>query len=137
MDIENLIKPGLWIEESFRVEEKHLAVHTGGASFQALATSSMIMWTENICHRLLEKKLPAGISCVTVLVKMQHLSPTPAGAKLRIHCEVLDSSSKEITLRVKIWDEHELVGEGRHTMVVVDKERFTRRIEAKLAYSDQ
>jgi fluoroacetyl-CoA thioesterase len=131
MDPHKPIQPGLTLEESFFVAEAHLANHVGSGGLPVLATPVMITWMEQLSHRLLEENLPAGTSSVGVQMTVQHLAPTPPGGVVRVRCQVVEVIGREVLFEVKAWDEHELVGEGHHRRVIIDSERFMRRVTAK------
>jgi predicted thioesterase len=118
-------------EETFTVEERHLAPHVGSGAARVLATPWMIGFMEGTSHRLIAEHLPEGYSSVGVVVNVRHLAPTPAGSSVRVKAEVLAVDDRRITLRIQAWDSVELVGEGTHERYIIDVERFLRRVASK------
>jgi predicted thioesterase len=137
MDLAELIEPGMVNEASFVVEEHHLASHIGSGSAGVLATPAMIGLMERTALLLLERLIPAGQSSVGVHVDVRHLAPTPVGAAIRVRAEVLSVEGLKVNFSVQAWDEHEQIGEGRHQRVVIDLDRFLKRVAAKTRQESQ
>ena len=131
MDISSLVHPGQTREEAFLVEEEHSALTVGSGSARVLATPWMIAFAERTAYRLLAERLPAGSSSVGVLVEISHKAPTPVGNRVRVSAEVSEINGLWVTFKVRILDDYELIGEGRHQRVVIDEARFESRVAAK------
>ena len=54
------------------------------------------------------------------------------GMRVRATVEVLRVEGRTIYFRVRAEDERELIGEGTHERVVVNLERFDKRVQDKL-----
>jgi predicted thioesterase len=93
----------------------------------------MILFMERTSHGLLASHLPEGYSSVGVVVEVRHLAPTPIGTGVHVCSEILEVDGNRVLFAVEAWDTKEKVGEGRHQRVVVDRERFLRRVGTKLA----
>jgi len=96
-----------------------------------LATPWMIAFMERNARRLLGERLPAGYSSVGSHVDVRHLAPTPVGGRVRVRAEVLAVDGWKVEFVIQAWDEQELIGEGRHQRVVIEEERFLRRVARK------
>ena len=131
MDYQKTLRQGQIREEIFTVEEEHAAASVGSGGSRVLATPWMIAFMERVAYRLLAEHLGEGESSVGVLVKVRHLAPTPVGASVRVRAEVEDQKNSQVTFIVAAWDQKEKIGEGNHKRVVIDKERFLRRVAAK------
>jgi fluoroacetyl-CoA thioesterase len=71
------------------------------------------------------------MSSVGVLVNIRHLAPSLVGSAIRARAEVQAVEGSKVTFNVRAWDERELVGEGQHQRVVIDEERFLKRVAEK------
>jgi predicted thioesterase len=131
MDLAEIFQPGMSGEDTFVVEQGHLALHVGSGSAGVLATPWLIAYLERVAHRLLVARLPAGYSSVGVWVDVRHLAPTPLGSQVRARVELVEIEGMRATFTVQAWDETELIGEGKHQRVVIDEARFLRRVAAK------
>jgi predicted thioesterase len=131
MDYQKTIHQGLAREETFTVEEEHTALHVGSGGSRVLATPWMIAFIERVAYRLLVEHLAEGESSVGVQVDVRHLAPTPIGSTVRVKVEVDQIENTQVTFNVAVWDQAEKVSEGSHRRVVIDEERFLRRVSAK------
>ena len=131
MDWEHLIKPGATREQDFIVEDAHSAIHIGSGSHQVLATPWMITFMERTARQLLAASLPAGYSSVGVRVDIRHLAPTPVGRQVRVRAEVVAVEGSKVTFTVQAADESEQIGAGWHERVIIEEERFLRRVAKK------
>jgi fluoroacetyl-CoA thioesterase len=131
MEVTDLIQPGMTREESYLVEEEHTAIHVGSGSLRVLATPWMIAFMERNARRLIGEHLPQGYSSVGAWVDVHHLAPTPVGGQVRVRAEVLAVDGWKVDLSIQAWDEQEQIGNGQHQRVVIDEERFLRRVARK------
>jgi predicted thioesterase len=131
MDYQKTLRQGLTREETFIVEGEHAALHVGSGGSRVLATPWMIAFMERVTYRLLAEHLGEGESSVGVLVNVHHLAPTPIGTSVRVKVEVEALNKSQVTFTVGAWDQDEKIGEGSHQRVVIDEERFLRRVAAK------
>lgn len=131
MDLTQLVQPGLIREETYTVEDQHSALAVGSGAARVLATPWMIAFMERAAHRLLAERLPEGSSSVGVQVDVRHTAPTPVGNRVQVTVEVTEVNALLVSFAVRLKDDYEVVGEGRHQRVVIDAARFERRVEAK------
>lgn len=131
MILSELLQPGASNEDHFTVTDQITAYQVGSGSVRVLATPWMIAYMERAAHRLLTSCLPEGYSSVGTLVNVRHLAPTPLGSKVRVLAEVLSLEGNLVYFAVRAWDDFELIGEGEHERVVINAERFLRRVEKK------
>jgi fluoroacetyl-CoA thioesterase len=127
------IRPGLVGEKTLVVTEERTAKHIGSGGLRVLATPAMAMLIERTCLELVEPMLPEGQSTVGSGISVRHLGPTPLGMTVRARVEVTAVEDRQITFRAEVWDDVEKVGEGEHRRVVIDMDRFLRRIRSKRA----
>jgi fluoroacetyl-CoA thioesterase len=133
LEVSELIHPGMIREDSFTIAMENSAIHLGSGSTRVLATPWMIAFMERVSHRLLTCCLPEGLSSVGSHLDVRHIAPTPVGATIRVKAEVLSVEGNRIFFSIQAWDEQEKIGEGRHERVVIDEQRFLKRVENKKA----
>lgn len=131
MDVNEVIHPGMTLEKNIVVKKKHLAIHLGSGNLGVLATPAMIAFMEALSHQLLAQNLPEGYSSVGAHVDVHHLAPTPLGSKIRVKTEVVEVNGIHVLFNVQAWDGVEQIGRGLHERVVIDYDRFMRRVTAK------
>jgi len=131
MDSLERIKPGLWREEQFLVEEEHTAYHIGSGDERVLGTPWMISFMERVSNRLVLENLPEGFMSVGFHVDVKHLAPTPVNSTVRVRVEIMDTHKSRVILRVEAWDHQEKIGEGTHVRVVVERAVFMEKTKGK------
>lgn len=131
MQLDEYIQPGMKNNFSLVVEEKHTAVRIGSGTLRVLASPVMITYMEIVSRQLLDKHIPKGYSSVGIHVDVHHLAPSPIDANLSVICEVVGVDGIKVTFKVLAMDEQEKVGEGYHKRVVIDVDRFLRRVKDK------
>lgn len=121
----------MYREIVFEVTEEHSAIQLGSGSLRVLATPMMIRFMEITSHRLLEGYLPEGFSSVGVHINVRHQAPTPINNPVKVRAEILELNQSRVLFSVRAWDDLEQVGEGLHQRVVIDLDRFMKRVEVK------
>lgn len=130
-DFSNL-KPGLTGSAQIRVGEEQTAPRVGSGRVRVLATPVMINMMEAAALDAIERLLPEGHQSLGTHLDVGHYAATPVGMTLRANAEVTNIEGRNVTFRVEAFDDKERIGDGTHTRVVVNVERFDRRIQKKL-----
>jgi predicted thioesterase len=99
---------------------------------RVLATPVMINMMEAAALDAIENLLPAGHQSLGTHLDVGHYAATPVGMTLRATAKVTEIDGRNIMFRVEAFDDRERVGDGTHTRVVVNVERFDARIQRKL-----
>ncbi len=136
MELTDNIKPGMAREETFLVQEDETARHIGSGASRVLASPWLIAFMERVSHRLIAEQLPEEFSSVGVLINVRHVAPTPVGSQVKVRADVTEVDGSRVTLNVQAWDHVELIGEGSHQRIVIDQERFLRRVDAKRSVAE-
>jgi fluoroacetyl-CoA thioesterase len=113
------------------VGEQHTAPRIGSGRIRVLATPVMISLIEAAALAAVENSLPEEHQSLGTRLDLSHIAATPVGMRVRATAEVVRVEGRTIHLRVRAEDERELIGEGTHERVVVNLERFDRRVQDK------
>ena len=62
-----------------------------------------------------------------------HVLATPVGMRVTAEARIVRVENRTVFLFVAARDEKELIGDGEHQRVVVNVEKFSLRVQAKLA----
>ncbi len=100
---------------------------------QVFATGYMVALLEWTCFLLKAPHLEAGEGSVGVAVDFSHVAATPAGFTVTVDAELIDVKERRLTFDMRAHDGVDLITEGRHERMVVEWERFNRRIAEKTA----
>jgi predicted thioesterase len=126
------IKLGLTGNAELVVGEEHTAPRIGSGRVRVLATPVMINLIEAAALKAAEHLLPVGHQSLGTHLDVRHYAATPVGMKIRATAEITKIDGRTITFRVFAEDEKEPIGDGTHDRVVVNVERFDKRVQQKL-----
>lgn len=125
------LQPGMTGHAEMIVGSNDTAPRVGSGRIAVLATPVMINLIEEAALDAVEGHLPAGSQSLGTHLDVSHTAATPTGMRVRARAVLERVDGRTIEFAVHVEDEQELVGEGRHTRVVVAAERFQARIDAK------
>ena len=126
------LKDGLPGSAELLVGDEHTAPRVGSGRVRVLATPVMINLMEAAALDAIERLLPAGHQSLGTHLNVGHYAATPVGMRLRATAVVTRVEGRTVEFRVEAFDEKERVGDGTHTRVVVNVERFDQRVQRKL-----
>ncbi len=127
------VKPGLKGSVELTVGEEHTAPSVGSGAIHVLGTPVMINLMEAAALDAAEHLLPAGHQSLGIHLDVTHVAATPVGMKVRATAEVTAVEGNRLQFRVEAHDEVDLIGEGTHERIVVNVERFDKRVRKKAA----
>lgn len=125
------LKSGLKGSATLVVGEEHTAPRIGSGRIHVLATPVMINLMEAAALDAAESALPEGYQSLGIRLDVTHVAATPVGMRVTATAEVTRIDGNRIAFRVEARDERDLIGEGTHERVVVNVERFDRRVQRK------
>jgi fluoroacetyl-CoA thioesterase len=126
------LKVGLGGTAGITVGEEHTAPRIGSGRVHVLATPVMINMMEAAALDAIENLLPPGHQSLGTHLDVGHYAATPVGMSLRASAIVTKVDGRTVEFRVEAFDDKERVGDGTHTRVVVNVERFDQRVQRKL-----
>lgn len=93
----------------------------------------MVMLLEEAALKAVEDLLDPGYHTVGTRLDVSHIAATPVGMHVVAHAEVIEVAGRKITFKVWADDEAERIGEGTHERIIVELERFDKRVSDKAA----
>ena len=126
------IRPGLKGSTEIVVGAQHTAPHIGSGRVHVLATPVMVNLMEAAALRAVEGLLPPGHQTVGIHLDITHVAATPVGMRVRAYAELVGVEKRTLTFKVRAEDEKERIGEGLHERIIINLERFDRRMQEKL-----
>jgi predicted thioesterase len=126
------IKPGTIGTAELVVGEEHTAPRVGSGMVHVLATPVMINVIEAAALKAVESLLPPGYQSLGTRLDVKHYAATPVGMRIKATAEVVKVEGREIYFVVRVEDEREPIGDGTHERVVVNVERFAKRVQRKI-----
>lgn len=127
------LEAGLKGASEITVSEDLLADRIGSGLVSVYSTAMMIAGMEGTAVATVQDALEEGQTTVGTRVNVAHLAATPCGMKVRFTAELtaVSPNGKGLTFKVEAHDEAGLIGEGLHERVVVHKEKFESRTQAR------
>ena len=138
------LKPGLRSRFEYTVSaDKTVAMlYDEFSEFQQMpavfATGFMIGLIEATCQKAIVPFLdwPREQSLGT-LVNFTHLAATPPGMTVTVEAEVVAVEGRLVRFRARAHDGLDLISEGTHERVVIDAQRFLRKVAQKAQAATQ
>jgi len=115
-------------ESRLHVTDEATASALGSGDLPVLGTPRMIALMEEAACAAVLDRIPAALTTVGTQLDVRHSAPTPVGAEVIAHAEVLEAAGTRLTFAVRA--EHlrggqvTQIGRGTHVRSIVDRERF-------------
>jgi fluoroacetyl-CoA thioesterase len=112
------------------------ALYPEAAEFQVMpevfATGFMVGFIEWACVQAVNPHIdwPAE-QTVGIHINVAHVAATPPGMEVRAQVKLIEVDGRRLVFEVAAFDESGLIGKGFHERMVIDAERFNRKIEEK------
>jgi predicted thioesterase len=113
------------------VRSRDLAEQVGSGDLPVLATPVMAALMEEAAVACVRDSMDAKTTSVGIKLDISHIAATPEGKKIQAQAELTRAEGKKLVFTVQAWDELELIGQGTHTRVVVDRRAFMDRVQGK------
>ncbi len=127
----NAVKAGLKGRVDLTVGDEHTAPSIGSGAIHVLGTPVMINLMEAAALDAAEHLMPKGHQSLGIHVDISHVAATPIGMKVHATAEVTAVEGNRIRFHVEAHDEAGMIGKGTHERVVVNMERFDKRVQKK------
>lgn len=126
----NKLIVGKTAKVSVSVTGQNTARAVGSGSLDVFATPMMIALMERAACAALADVLEEGQTSVGVSISVSHTAASPVGARVTAEATVTAVSGRRVEFDVSASDENGCIGEGKHTRVIVDAWKFTKKAEA-------
>lgn len=113
------------------VTEDMLAVNVGSGSLRVLATPTVVALMEEASTKLADTFLDEGLTTVGTMVEIQHISPSPIGAKIKVESKLISNDGRSFMFEVTAYDNAGMIANGTHNRVSVKSEKFQKKADEK------
>ena len=127
------IRAGLVGSADLVVAAEHTATQVGSGRIAVLATPVMINVIEAAALAAAEHLLPPGHQSLGIHLDVRHFAATPVGLRVTATAAVVAVEGRTISFKVTVRDQIEPIGEGTHSRVVVNVDRYAERVARKTA----
>lgn len=125
------IKVGANAETKITVTPEKLAVNVGSGSVEVLATPIMLAIMEEAAAKCLQEFLDDEMTSVGVAISSTHIAATPCGMNATAKATITAVDGKRVDFSIEAFDDREKIGEGTHSRVIVNREKFIQRANSK------
>lgn len=125
------LKPGLTGTAEIIVGTSDTAPRVGSGAIKVMATPVMINLMEAAALDCAERHLEPGQQSLGTHLDVSHVAATPTGMRVVATAVLRDIDGRTLHFDVSAEDEEGLIGEGTHSRVVVNAERFEQRNREK------
>ena len=126
------ITVGMKGEVSTLVEREDTAKEVGSGDLLVYATPCMVALMEGAACEAIADALSDTQTTVGTALNIAHTAATPVGMDVRAEAEVTEVNGKVITFAVRAFDESGEIGNGTHTRVIVNSQKFLEKTYNKL-----
>ena len=128
MSADHSITAGMSGQASCIVDAARTAVALRSGDLPVFATPMLVALMEEAACAAIAAALPDTMTSVGTRIDVRHRAPSPIGATITAHAEVVDVSGARITFEVsavhRLGDDVRDVGTGTHVRAVVDRAGF-------------
>lgn len=121
--------PGLTEDRELRVEHCHTAVSTGSGDVEVLGTPTILELAEQACVAAICEDLPEGQTSVGAWSEIEHLAPVAVGTEVCASATLRGHHGSRLEFVVLVRDGDDIVAKVRHRRVLVDRRRFTQKVQ--------
>lgn len=127
-----MIEVGQKYSTGFAVDNSMTADRYGNEGFMVLATPYLAAAFEKCTVEMLEPHLDNSAATVGTRLEIDHLAPTPVGAKVSIDCELVAVEKSKLTFRLEAADPSGVVARCVHHRAIIDRVKFLKRFNATI-----
>lgn len=113
------------------VNEENTALAVGSGDMEVFATPMMIALMENAAAECIAEQIGEENTSVGTMISVSHVSATPIGMKVKATAELVNVEGRRYEFKVMAEDERGLIGEGTHSRVSVNREKFYNKTYQK------
>lgn len=119
--------PGRSARLELTVTDADTAIALGSGDVPVLGTPRLVALCEQACCQAIEGDLAEGETTVGMRVQLDHLAPTAVGLTVTADVTLEKCEGRRLTFTASVSDPHGLVGAGKLTRVVVDRDAFLKK----------
>jgi fluoroacetyl-CoA thioesterase len=118
------VETGLHGAAELTVSEDDTAIAMHSGDVPVLATPRLVALAEEATCRAVNGELEDGETTVGMRVQINHLAPTSVGTTVTAEATLEKIEGRRLTFTVSISDDSSLIGAGKVTRAIVDRNEF-------------
>jgi predicted thioesterase len=112
------------------VSEKNTAKTVGSGSLDVFSTPMMIALMEQAACECLSGEIEPGQTSVGIRIDAEHIEASPIGAEVSATATIEKIDGRKIVFSVSASCAEKTIGNGTHTRVIVNVEKFLNRLNS-------
>ena len=136
--MKDTLKAGIEFEFSFNLSDNKTvpALYPESTEFQVMpkvfATGFMVGFIEWACIQAINPHIDwPDEQSVGIHINVGHVAATPPGMEVRAQVKLIEVDGRRLVFEVAAFDDAGIIGRGFHERMVIDAERFNRKLEEK------
>jgi predicted thioesterase len=113
------------------VAPDNTAAALGSGDLPVFGTPALVALMEKAAVNALAGRLDSHETTVGTWIEVAHTAATPLGLAVRAEAELVAVEGRKLTFTLAAFDAREKIGEGRHHRVLLSRDRFLAKLEAK------
>jgi fluoroacetyl-CoA thioesterase len=114
------------------VNSSNIASNVVVGALPVFGTPYLIALSEKAAFEVVQKELSPKYTTVGTRLDIQHLAATPIALQVTAEAVLVNQDKRALEFDISVFDStNEKVGEGKHWRVIVEKEKFMTKVEAK------
>ena len=127
-----MLEPGTSATVAETVAEEQTAERVGSGDVEVYATPMLLALVERAAVAAVKTALDPGISSVGAHVEIDHLAPTPPGARVEATAVLEEVQDRRLRFSFEVRDPGGVVARGAHLRVLVAREPFLARARSRV-----
>lgn len=126
------MKIGITGKQQVVVDNTNTAKTMESGTLDVFATPSMIALMEKTAQLSVSECLNDNESTVGTALDIEHISATPIGMTVTCVSKLIEIDRRKLVFELEASDECGIIGKGKHTRFIIDKEKFINKTNEKL-----
>lgn len=122
------MKVGLKHKQEYQVQYDHSALMMGSGDLEVLSTPSLVSYMENCAKNLVSSYLDEEDTTVGISLNMSHVKACKINSTITCEAELTAVEGRVLTFKVVAKEDDAIVSELTHQRVIVNKERFMKKV---------
>ena len=111
------------------VNTSNTALTMGSGDMEVFATPAMVALMENAAMNAVAPHLTEGSTTVGAMMETSHIKPSALGETVMAEAILEEIDGRKLTFKVIASDSKGTIGEGKHIIYIVDRERFLSKLK--------
>ncbi len=115
--------------KTYVVTDDMTAAKFASGTLDVFGTPALIGCMEDTAKSLIDPELAEGESSVGTKISTTHIKASKVGATITVEATLLKHEGRVYDFAVKAFEDGVLIGEGEHTRVAINVERFLAKLD--------